>query len=104
MRDPRTAANHRLAGMTDLACEPVGALPRVTAPTLVIEGTAEPVKPGHGRLIAQAIAGAHLMMVPGMGHMLTAGAVGPVADALVAHLESAATTGTARPVARPADA
>ncbi|MEU1816856.1 alpha/beta fold hydrolase [Streptomyces roseifaciens] len=104
MRDPRTAANHRLAGMTDLDSEPVGALPRVTAPTLVIEGTAEPVKPGHGRLIAQAITGAHLMMVPGMGHMLTTGAVGPVAEALVAHLETTATKGTARPVPRPADA
>ncbi|MEH6375936.1 alpha/beta fold hydrolase [Streptomyces sp. KLMMK] len=103
MRDPRTAANHRLAGMADLECEPVGALPRVTAPTLVIEGTAEPAKPGHGRLIAQAIPGAQLMMVPGMGHMLTTGAVGPVADALVAHLETAATKGTARPLPRPAD-
>ncbi|GHG61361.1 alpha/beta fold hydrolase [Streptomyces griseocarneus] len=90
MRAPRTAANHRLAGMADLEFEPQGALARVTAPTLVVEGTAEPVKPGHGRLIAQAIAGARLVMVPGMGHMLTPDAVEPVANALVAHLEASA--------------
>ncbi|WP_424887150.1 alpha/beta fold hydrolase [Streptomyces sp. XH2] len=89
MRDPRTAANHRLAGMADLEFEPVGALDRVTAPTLVVEGTAEPVKPGHGRIIAQEIAGARLLMVPGMGHNLTPNAARTVADALVAHLAAA---------------
>ncbi|MCA6091220.1 alpha/beta fold hydrolase [Streptomyces sp. SCA3-4] len=88
-RDPRTTANHRLAGMADLNCEPTGALARVTAPTLVVEGTAEPAKPGHGRLIAEEIAGARLMMVQGMGHMLTPGAVAQVADALVAHMAGA---------------
>ncbi|MEU5189712.1 alpha/beta fold hydrolase [Streptomyces klenkii] len=103
MRDPRTAGNHRLAGMADLEWEPVGAPARVTAPTLVIEGTAEPVKPGHGRLIAQAITGARLMMVPGMGHMLTPQSVGSVTDALVAHLEAAATAGTTGPGAHPMD-
>ncbi|MFI2077281.1 alpha/beta fold hydrolase [Streptomyces triculaminicus] len=90
MRDPRSAANHRLAGMADPDAEPQGALARVSAPTLVVEGTAEPVKPGHGRIIAQEIAGARLEMVPGMGHMLTADAVEPVANALVAHLDASA--------------
>ncbi|MFI1970568.1 alpha/beta fold hydrolase [Streptomyces cinnamoneus] len=88
-RDPRTVANHRLAGMADLRWEPEGALARVSAPTLVVEGAAEPVKPGHGGLIAEETAGARLMTVPGMGHMLTPDAVEPIAQALVAHMAAA---------------
>ncbi|MFI6742800.1 hypothetical protein ACIBI9_58765 [Nonomuraea sp. NPDC050451] len=33
------------------------------APTLVIEGSHEPVKPGHGAIIAERIPGARLMIV-----------------------------------------
>ena len=44
-------------------------LRRITAPTLVIHGTADPlVAPSGGRATARAIAGAKLMKVPGMGH------------------------------------
>ncbi|WKX68950.1 alpha/beta fold hydrolase [Streptomyces sp. XD-27] len=89
-RDPRAAVNHRLAGMADPEVEPVGALGRVQAPTLVVEGTCEPVKPGHGRLIAEAIPGARLLTVPDMGHMIAPEAVAPVAAALVDHLSAAA--------------
>ncbi|MDT0542207.1 MULTISPECIES: alpha/beta fold hydrolase [Streptomyces] len=88
-RDPRTTANHRLAGMADLAFEPVGALVKVQAPTLVVEGTCEPAKPGHGQLIAEAIAGARLLMVQDMGHMIAPEAVDPVATALIAHFATA---------------
>ncbi|MFH8369506.1 alpha/beta fold hydrolase [Streptomyces sp. NPDC018031] len=88
-RDPRTAANHRLAGMADLEVEPVDALVEVVAPTLVVEGTHEPAKPGHGRLIAEAIAGARLLMVPDMGHMIAPEVVEPVARALTAHFAAA---------------
>ncbi|WP_431046240.1 alpha/beta fold hydrolase [Streptomyces sp. P1-3] len=89
-RDPRAAVNHRLAGMADTEVEPVGALERVQAPTLVVEGTHEPAKPGHGRLIAEAIRGARLLTVPDMGHMIAPEVVAPVAAALVDHLGSAA--------------
>ncbi|MGX8909164.1 alpha/beta fold hydrolase [Streptomyces netropsis] len=90
-RDPRTAANHQLAWAADQEFEPVGAPARIKAPTLVVEGTAEPVKPGHGRLIAEEIPSARMITVPGMGHMITPPAVEPLAEALVAHLASPGT-------------
>ncbi|GAA3378813.1 alpha/beta fold hydrolase [Streptomyces sannanensis] len=88
-RDPRSTANHQRAAMADMEFEPTGALEKVTAPTLVVEGTCEPVKPGHGRLIAEAIAGARLVMIPGMGHMITPETAGPVTDVVLAHLAAA---------------
>jgi pimeloyl-ACP methyl ester carboxylesterase len=46
-------------------------LRRITAPTLVIHGTADPlVAPSGGRATARAIPGAQLMLVAGMGHDL----------------------------------
>ncbi len=48
-----------------------GRLRAVRAPTVVIHGTADPlVRPAAGRSVAAAIPGAHLVMVPGMGHDL----------------------------------
>jgi pimeloyl-ACP methyl ester carboxylesterase len=47
------------------------ALLSVTAPTLVIHGTADPLVPAaHGRDTADAIPGAQLLLVEGMGHDL----------------------------------
>jgi pimeloyl-ACP methyl ester carboxylesterase len=49
-------------------------LARITAPTLVVHGTADRlVAPSGGRATARAIRGARLMMVPGMGHDLPRG-------------------------------
>jgi pimeloyl-ACP methyl ester carboxylesterase len=46
-------------------------LRRISAPTLVIHGTADPlVAPSGGRATARAIPGAQLMLVAGMGHDL----------------------------------
>jgi pimeloyl-ACP methyl ester carboxylesterase len=46
-------------------------LRRITAPTLVVHGTADPlVAPSGGRATARAIAGARLMSIEGMGHDL----------------------------------
>ncbi|HST33639.1 MAG TPA: alpha/beta hydrolase [Solirubrobacteraceae bacterium] len=46
-------------------------LRRITAPTLVVHGTADPlVRLSGGRATARAIKGAKLMKVPGMGHDL----------------------------------
>ena len=47
------------------------ALARVTAPTLVIHGTADPlITPDGGEATAEAVPGAELLLVPGMGHDL----------------------------------
>ena len=46
-----------------------GKLAAITAPTLVIHGTEDPVLPlPHGEALAQAIPGARLVAFPGMGH------------------------------------
>ena len=88
-RDPATVGNHRLAHMADPEAEPVGVLGRITAPTLVVEGTEEPAKPGHGALIAEAIPGAELLMVEGMGHTLPEPVHARLAEAVRAHTEGA---------------
>ncbi|MET9063851.1 alpha/beta fold hydrolase [Streptosporangium sandarakinum] len=84
-RDLSAAANHRLAAMARPDFEPVGVLHRVKAPTLVIEGGHEPVKPGHGAVIAERIPGARLMIVEGMGHTLPPEAHEELAAAILAH-------------------
>ncbi|MGV9325583.1 alpha/beta fold hydrolase [Streptosporangium sandarakinum] len=84
-RDLSAAANHRLAAMAKPDFEPVGVLHRVKAPTLVIEGGHEPVKPGHGAVIAERIPGARLMIVEGMGHTLPPEAHEELAAAILAH-------------------
>ncbi|GAA3424203.1 alpha/beta fold hydrolase [Streptosporangium sandarakinum] len=84
-RDLSAAANHRLAAMAKPDFEPVGVLHRVKAPTLVIEGSHEPVKPGHGAVIAERIPGARLMIVEGMGHTLPPEAHEELAAAILAH-------------------
>lgn len=68
--DPSAAANHDLAGrrMTEDRLAP---LDTVKAPTLVIHGTADPLRPlPHGEALARQIPGARLAAVPGMGHGL----------------------------------
>ncbi|GLZ79706.1 hydrolase [Actinorhabdospora filicis] len=85
-RDLSKLVNHRLAAAADMEFEPVGRLGEITAPTLVVEGTAEPVKPGHGRLIAEAIPGAELLMIEGMGHTLPPEVHAELADAILKHV------------------
>jgi pimeloyl-ACP methyl ester carboxylesterase len=42
---------------------------RITTPTLVVHGSADPMFPlPHGRALADAIPDAQLLVVPGMGH------------------------------------
>lgn len=84
-RDLSALANHRLAAARDPHFEPQGVLGRITAPTLVVEGTHEPAKPGHGVLIAERIPGAKLLMIQDMGHMLAPRVRDEVADAVLAH-------------------
>ncbi|HEY4811940.1 MAG TPA: alpha/beta fold hydrolase [Solirubrobacteraceae bacterium] len=58
----------------------------ITAPTLVIHGSADPlVAPSGGRATARAIPGAKLMMVEGMGHDLPRAAWPQLTDAIATH-------------------
>ena len=60
------------------------ALRRITAPTVVIHGTADRlVRPSGGRATTRAIAGAKLVRVPGMGHDLPRAAWDQIVAAIV---------------------
>ncbi|WP_211303052.1 alpha/beta fold hydrolase [Allonocardiopsis opalescens] len=66
--DPAAAANHDLAGRA-LTPDRLAPLSAITAPTLVVHGTEDPLLPlPHGRALAERIPGARLRTVPGMGH------------------------------------
>ncbi|HEY7836017.1 MAG TPA: alpha/beta hydrolase [Solirubrobacteraceae bacterium] len=67
-------------------------LRRITAPTLVIHGKADRlVRPSGGRATAQAIPGARLMLVDGMGHDLPRGLWPRLLDAIATHASAADT-------------
>jgi pimeloyl-ACP methyl ester carboxylesterase len=70
-------------------------LRNITAPTLVIHGTADRlIRPSGGRATARAIPGARLLTIEGMGHDLPRGAWPQIIDAIV---ENAARAPTAQP-------
>ena len=72
------------------------ALKQVTVPTLVIHGEVDPlVTPSGGRATAEAIPGAELLMVPGMGHDIPAEVEDQVVGAIVANTRRAAATASA---------
>ncbi len=59
-------------------------LPSIAVPTLVVHGHADLLVPtGNGRLLAERIPGAELVVVPGAGHMLQADANDVVRDAVL---------------------
>lgn len=61
-------------------------LTTVTAPTLVIHGTADPIVPyRHGIATSELIPGAKLLLLDGLGHELTPAASAPVAEAILRH-------------------
>jgi pimeloyl-ACP methyl ester carboxylesterase len=65
-------------------------LRRITAPTLVIHGTADPlVSPSGGRATARAIPGAKLLSVRGMGHDLPRAAWPALINAIAEHAHAA---------------
>ncbi|WP_067486411.1 alpha/beta fold hydrolase [Actinomadura hibisca] len=84
-RRPGSEANHQRAFQADPAFEPVGALEKIEAPTLAIEGTHEPCKTGHSALIAEGVRNGRLLMVQDMGHLMTAPTVRPLAEAIIDH-------------------
>jgi pimeloyl-ACP methyl ester carboxylesterase len=62
----------------------------VTAPTLVIHGTVDPlVRPEGGKDTAASIPGAKLLMIEGMGHALPIPMWGQVIDAIDRHAHAA---------------
>ena len=68
------------------------ALAGITAPTLVIHGTDDPlVHPEGGRDIARTIPGAELLEIEGMGHDLPPGLCGRIAAAISEHTRKAET-------------
>jgi pimeloyl-ACP methyl ester carboxylesterase len=89
--DPAAANNHWL--VIDGDDEPGDPLDvhRITAPTLVVHGSDDPLFPlPHGDALAAAIPGATLLVVPGMGHEVPPPATWDVVvPALLAHTEPA---------------
>lgn len=66
-------------------------LATITAPTLVIHGSEDPLLPvEHGRDTAEAIPGAEILIVEGMGHSLPRAAWPRIVDAIVNHTRKAA--------------
>lgn len=65
-------------------------LRRITAPTLVLHGKADPLLPFvHGEDTARRISGARLVGIEGMGHDLPPGVVTHLLAALLPHLKAA---------------
>jgi pimeloyl-ACP methyl ester carboxylesterase len=63
----------------------------VTAPTLVIHGSDDPLVPVEGgKDTAAAVPGAELLIIEGMGHDLPRGAWGRIVDAITSHAAKAA--------------
>ena len=61
-------------------------LDSISAPTLVIHGTEDPILPfDHGQAIADSIPGATLLALPGVGHDLPDGCLDIVIPALLEH-------------------
>jgi pimeloyl-ACP methyl ester carboxylesterase len=64
-------------------------LSRITCPTLVLHGKADPLVPfAHGEDMAQRIPGARLVGIDGMGHDLPPEPVSQILDALIPHLQA----------------
>jgi pimeloyl-ACP methyl ester carboxylesterase len=65
-------------------------LARITSPTLVLHGRADPLVPFvHGEDVARRIAGARLVGIDGMGHDLPPEPLSQILDALIPHLQAA---------------
>ena len=87
-RDP--AAATRQLGAIVASGNRTAELRRISAPTLVIHGTADRlVRPSGGKATARAIPGARLMLVDGMGHDLPKAAWPRLIDAIADHARSA---------------
>ncbi len=90
----RTGAGRQL-GAIIASGDRTSELRRITAPTLVIHGSIDPlVSPSGGRATAAAIPGAQLMRIEGMGHDLPRVLWPRLIDALAGHAFAAEATAT----------
>ena len=86
-RDPAAAQNHDLIAGEGGARAPLSA---ISAPTLVIHGTADPMFPlEHGKALAEEISGARLLVLSDAGHGVFREDWEEVVDAIAEHTEAA---------------
>jgi pimeloyl-ACP methyl ester carboxylesterase len=86
--DPVGTLRQMLAVMADISRAAL--LSRITSPTLVLHGKADPLLPyACGEDTARRIPGAQLVGIEGMGHDLPPGVVQRLLPPLIAHLKSA---------------
>ncbi len=86
---PRGMARQTLAIMASPSRVPL--LRRITAPTLVIHGLADPLVPvAAGRELARLIPGARLELIEGMGHDLPAPLLPRIAGSILGHARTVA--------------
>lgn len=82
-RDFATLQNHDIAAGD---APPLPALSSITAPTLVIHGSADPMFPlEHGRTLAEEIPGAALLVLDGAGHGVYREDWGTIVPAILEH-------------------
>ncbi|MFC7546869.1 alpha/beta fold hydrolase [Plantactinospora sp. GCM10030261] len=82
-RDIAAVRNHDLLAGDS---RPRGPLSSITAPTLVIHGTADPMfPPAHGAALAEEIPGARLLMLEGAGHGVERADWEPIVHAIHEH-------------------
>ena len=89
-RDHDRGASGRQLGAVIASGDRTDELRRITAPTLVIHGTADRlVRPSGGMATTSAIRGARLMLIEGMGHDLPSAAWPELLDAIAGHARAA---------------
>jgi len=82
-RDPAAVQNH---DVLDHGKGPKAPLSSITAPTLVIHGTADPMFPiEHGQALAAAIPGARLLTLEGAGHGVYRADWDAIVEAILEH-------------------
>ncbi len=83
----------QFAAILDSGARRRARLPGITAPTLVVHGSHDPLLPPRGgRATARLIPGAELRIVAGMGHILLEPDYAPLADAIATNARRASGT------------
>jgi len=86
-RDFRSAQNHDVLPDSRSSRKPLSS---ISAPTLVVHGTADPMFPvGHGETLAEEIPGAKLVTLDGAGHGVARRDWEPIVRALLEHTAAA---------------
>jgi pimeloyl-ACP methyl ester carboxylesterase len=86
-RDFASAQNHDVLPDEERSREPLSS---ITAPTLVVHGSADPMFPlEHGKALADEIPGARLLTLEGAGHGIDRADWEVIADAIIEHTDIA---------------